>query len=191
MADAKDLSGSQGPKYIDGALIPDVEQHGENPVVIRLTDEERTTGTTKPETLQRCLTYFHRDGFVVLENAIEDQLVDQLYQRMVDDNKEYLEKSFLQYNQGKATGNVSQQPPLTPEWLYREFYANAHAMHVLENLLGPRPELRFLNANVACPGGTARQAVHSDVNHKYPTIPFGIVLNSKSSRHSDPVGTSN
>lgn len=51
-------------------------------------------------------------------------------------------------------------------------------MRVIENILGPRPELRFLNANVACPGATARQAVHSDVNHRYPSIPFGVVVNT-------------
>lgn len=166
------------PRFVDGALIPDVQQNGDNPIVIRLSDTERVTGTTKPETIQQCLYAFHQEGFFVLENAIEDSLVDRLYQRMVEDNKVYLSKSFLQYNQGKATMNVSQTPPLGPGWLLKEFYANVHMMKVVENLLGPQPELRFISANVAVPGATARQAVHSDVNHKFPSIPFGIVMNT-------------
>ncbi|EMD00061.1 hypothetical protein BAUCODRAFT_45970, partial [Baudoinia panamericana UAMH 10762] len=148
------------------------------PAVIRLSDEERISGKTRPDTIQEALTYFHRDGFLVLENVIDDELVDKLYQRMVDDNATFLSKKHMTWNQGAATKNVSQIPPLTPEWLHRDFYANPHMLRILENVLGPRPELRFLNANVACPGATGRQAVHTDVNHRFPSVPFGIVMNT-------------
>ncbi|KIW10125.1 hypothetical protein PV08_11085 [Exophiala spinifera] len=168
---------SRSSKYAHGALIPDVEKHGENPVIIRLSDDEFRSGVTKLDTIQECLGYFHRDGFVVMENAIDESLVDRLYQRMVHDNKEFLKKKHMHWNQGASTGNVSQIPPLTPEWLGRDFYVNPHMIRVVENLLGPKPELRFINSNVACPGGTGRQAVHSDVNHAYPETPFGIVIN--------------
>jgi hypothetical protein len=164
--------------YFEGALIPAIDQRGDNPVVIRLSDEERDSGTTRPETIQQCLYHYHRDGFVVLENAIDDTLVDDLYSKIVSDTEIYVGKKFQQWNQGKATKNVSVVPPLTPEWLRREFYANVHMMRVIENVLGPRPELRFINSNVAIPGATGRQAVHSDVNHRYPAIPFGIVVNT-------------
>ncbi|KAK5191311.1 hypothetical protein LTR99_001695 [Exophiala xenobiotica] len=168
---------SRKSRYMNGALIPDVEKYGDNPVVVRLSDEEFHSGQTKPGTIQECLRYFHRDGFVVLENAIDDKLVDQLYNRMVQDNSEFLKKKHMHWNQGASTGNVSQIPPLTPEWLHRDFYANPHMIRVVENLLGPNPELRFINSNVACPGGTGRQAVHSDVHHAFPQIPFGLVMN--------------
>jgi len=166
--------------YKDGARIPQVEQYGDNPVTIRLSDEELKTGQTRPDTIQQLLTYFHRDGFVVLENAIPLDLIDSLYTHMVAENDEYLSRPFTQFNQGAATKNVSQVPPLTPEFLRPELYANKHALAALQYLLGPHPELRFINSNVACPKAapTGRQAVHSDVHHPYPTIPFGIVLNT-------------
>jgi len=154
-----------------------VEKHGDNPVAIRLTDEELKSGETRPEVIQECLKYFHRDGFVVLENAIDEDLVDRLYNRMVQDNAVYLGKQHMRWNQGASIKNVSQIPPLTPEWLDRQFYANPHMIRVVENILGPKPELRFLNSNVSVPGGTARQAVHSDVYHSFPEIPFGLVMN--------------
>lgn len=169
---------TRDPKYLHGALIPDVTQKGDNPVVITLSDDELQTGQTRPETIQQLLTFFHRDGFVVLENAIPLDLVDKLYAQMVVDTGVYQSKSFLQYNQGQATKNISQVPPLDQEFFLREFYANRHMMRVLENILGPKPELRFINSNVALPGATGRQAVHSDVNHDFPTIPFGIVVNT-------------
>jgi len=164
--------------YFEGALLPAIDQRGDNPVVIRLSDEELKSGVTRPETIQQCLYQYHRDGFVVLENAIDDSLVDNLYSKIVSDTEIYVGKKFQQWNQGEATKNVSVVPPLTPEWLRREFYANVHMMCVIENVLGPKPELRFINSNVAIPGATGRQAVHSDVNHKYPPIPFGIVVNT-------------
>lgn len=164
--------------YFEGASLPEIDQRGDNPVAIRLTDYERNSGITRPETIQQCLYHYHRDGIVVLENAIEDGLVDSLYDKIVEDTGIYVGKKFQQWNQGEATKNVSVVPPLTPEWLRREFYANVHMMRVIENVLGPKPELRFINSNVAMPGATGRQAVHSDVNHKYPPIPFGIVVNT-------------
>ena len=172
------MSDKTSGTYFEGALLPAIDQRGDNPVVIRLTDEERESGITRPETIQQCLYHYHRDGFVVLENAIDDSLVDSLYSKIVQDTDIYVGKKFQQWNQGAATKNVSVVPPLTPEWLKRELYANVHMMRVIENVLGPKPELRFINSNVAMPGATGRQAVHSDVNHKYPAIPFGIVVNT-------------
>lgn len=172
------MNGSVSGSYFEGALLPEIDQRGDNPVIIRLTDQERDSGVTRPETVQQCLYHYHRDGFVVLENAIDDGLVDSLYEKIVEDTGIYVGKKFQQWNQGEATKNVSVVPPLTPEWLRREFYANVHMMRVIKNVLGPKPELRFINSNVAIPGATGRQAVHSDVNHKYPAIPFGIVVNT-------------
>jgi ectoine hydroxylase-related dioxygenase (phytanoyl-CoA dioxygenase family) len=163
--------------YAEGALIPQLDTYGDNPVCIRLTAEERLSGKTRLETIQEILKYYHRDGFVVLEDAIDGDLVDRLYTRMVEDNAVYVKKPQLHWNQGVDTGNTSQIPPLTPEWLHRDFYANPHMIRIVENILGPRPELRFINSNIAIPGGTGRQAVHSDVHHAYPDIPFGMVMN--------------
>lgn len=180
--DSDNLDSSKGQpssrKYHLGGLIPDIAQYGDNPVTIRLTDEELLSGITRPETIQQLLTYFHRDGFVVLENAIPLELVDNLYNQMLYDTETYISKPFLQFNQGRATKNISQVPPLDKKFFSKEFYANAHVMRVLENILGPQPELRFINSNIAIPGATGRQAVHSDVNHRFPSIPFGIVLNT-------------
>lgn len=96
------------------------------------------SGITRPETIQQCLYAYYRNGFVVLENAIDDQLVDKLYSKIVEDTGVYIGKKFQQWNQGEATKNVSVVPPLTPEWLMKEFYAKVHMMHVIKNILGPR-----------------------------------------------------
>ena len=66
-----------------------------SPVVIRLSDEERTSGQTRSDTIQQALTHYHRDGFFVLENAIADDLIDAVYNRMVEDNETYLAKPHM------------------------------------------------------------------------------------------------
>lgn len=93
-------------------------------VTIRLTDNERKSGNMRPETIQALFTYFHRDGFVVLENAIGQDLVDRLYNRIVEDNAVFLGKEHMRWNQGATTKNVSHIPPLTLEWLHHDIYAN-------------------------------------------------------------------
>ncbi|KAK3671908.1 hypothetical protein LTR78_008274 [Recurvomyces mirabilis] len=171
-------NGVHKPKYIEGALVPAVHRYGDNPVTIRLSDEELNSDKTNWDTIQEVLKYYHRDGLVVLENAIPEHMIDILYNKIVEDNDRYLNQPHMTWNQGAGPKNVSQVPPLKPEYLYREVYANSHMIRILENLLGPRPEFRFLNSNVACPGGSGRQAVHSDVHHDFPTQPFGVVMNT-------------
>jgi len=122
----------------------------------------------------------------VLENAIDDELVDSLYETMCKDVDRFISTPNRRWNV-KDSGNISMIPPLNEQWLRKDFYANPHLVRILENLLGPEPEIRFLNSNVAVPqknspnGGAAaiqRQAVHADASHNFPDMPFGIVVNT-------------
>ncbi|OAA54562.1 Phytanoyl-CoA dioxygenase [Niveomyces insectorum RCEF 264] len=141
--------------------------------------EDRLNGTTSLETVQSAVEAFHRDGFCAISNAIDTAIVDKLNARMLEDTPVYLERPTLHYNQGQKARNISQMPPVTPEYMFREIWANPHAMTILEYLLGPRPECRFVNSNTALPNTdpTARQAVHSDAYHDHPNYPWAVVLN--------------
>jgi hypothetical protein len=163
-------------EYHDGALVPKVNLR-ENPAVIRLTTEELVTGVTEAETIQVALKYFHQDGFVCLENAIPDEIVDKMYDRMCEDNNKYANSKHARYIQGEAVKNMSQKMPLLDEYVTEDMYANKHLMSVIENVLGPKPELRFVSSNVAVGGATMRQAIHADSSHAVPDMPFGIVVN--------------
>lgn len=55
------------------------------PVVIRLTDEERDSGVMSDHNLYDAVEAFFNDGFVVLENAVHDDLIDSLNERMLKD----------------------------------------------------------------------------------------------------------
>jgi hypothetical protein len=46
-----------------------------------------------------------------------------------------------------GTGNISQVPPLDKEVLFADIFANPVAGTILSNILGPKPELRYLHGN--------------------------------------------
>lgn len=174
-----ELKEDKTPKYEDGALVAQVDTRNmENgPVVIRLTDEELKSGQTKWDTIQEALRYYHRDGFLVLENAIPDEIIDKIYDQMCKDNEKFLTLPNRRWNMNESIKNISQRPPMTKEFMPQDNPANKHLMRILQYLLGPKPELRFINSNVAVGGGTTRQATHGDVYHSFPDYQFGIVVN--------------
>lgn len=49
------------------------------------------------------------------------------------------------------TGNFSQYPPVYDKYLYQDIWSNQTTARILENILGPKPELRYLGTNVVCP----------------------------------------
>lgn len=57
------------------------------PVVIRLSDEERDSGVMTDHHLYDAVEAFFNDGFVVFENAVRDDLIDSLNQRMLKDTE--------------------------------------------------------------------------------------------------------
>jgi ectoine hydroxylase-related dioxygenase (phytanoyl-CoA dioxygenase family) len=146
-------------------------------VPIPISDEERRTGTTSYSTIQSAVEAYHRDGFVCLSNAVSHESLDKMSVQMLKDTDTILQRPGTHFNQGKATRNISQPPPLSQEFLIREIWANPHAIAVLENILGPKPQLSFVNSNTALPGGSARQAVHSDAYSEHLDFAHGVVVN--------------
>lgn len=73
---------------------------------------------------------------------------------------------------------MSQGPPLQPELMYDDIWANGPAAAVIQCLLGPKPCVNYVNGNTALGGFKgARQAVHADLSFNHAQMPFGIVAN--------------
>jgi hypothetical protein len=81
---------------------------------IKLTDKERESGILSDVNLFDAVTGLHRDGVVVIENAIPVDVIDELNERMKIDTAKILngEVPNVHWNQGAAKGNVSQVPPM-------------------------------------------------------------------------------
>ena len=63
------------------------------PVVITLSDTERLTGALTDTHLFDAVDSIHRDGVVVVENAISHETIDFLNERMCEDTERILNSS--------------------------------------------------------------------------------------------------
>lgn len=140
-----------------------------------LSDDEKHSGITSPETIQQSLHQIHTTGFLVLENAVPVDLIDEIHTRMLSDYEALRNWPGRTFNQGTAMTNISQTPPLVDELFYEEIYANRHMISILENIIGPRPQLGMLTSNLSLPSDeTARQAVHSDAYADFLAFPYAM-----------------
>lgn len=144
-------------------------------VTVPVTKRERLHGVTAFETTQRALEAFHRDGAVILQDAVSHDSLDHIHDQMKKDLKVLLSSSENpHFNHDSSARNLSQHPPLSPDYLHEDVWANRHALAIIENLVGPRPQLAFVGANTALPNGSGRQAVHSDAYFQHLDFTFGV-----------------
>ena len=155
-----------------------IDAHADGPTVIRLQDHERDTGQLTPRHMFDAVTAWHRDGCVVLANAIETSIIDTLNERMTPDT-EILKSNpdKIHWNQGRAAGNVSQNPPFERKYMFPQIYANRPAAAVMTNIFGPRPQLRYIRTNTLVGDTAGRQVVHKDCQFEHEFAPFHMALN--------------
>jgi hypothetical protein len=60
------------------------------PQTIVLTDEERDSGVMSDKKLYDAIEAFFTDGLVVVENAIDVNIIDRLNERMLQDTERHL-----------------------------------------------------------------------------------------------------
>jgi ectoine hydroxylase-related dioxygenase (phytanoyl-CoA dioxygenase family) len=144
--------------------------------IIHLSAAELSTQQLSSHNLQAAVEALHRDGIVVLDNAVNPTHLDTLNARMVPEARALYSKSTTHHNFGAATGNIQQEPVLEEGYVFADILANPFAVAVVECMLGPRPALRFHSANTAF-RATARQPPHIDVGFDFPQVPFGFCVN--------------
>lgn len=144
--------------------------------LIELTREELQTKKIGSHNLQAAVEALHRDGLVVLKNAVSVDHLDMLNARMVPEARELYARPSTHRNFGEDTGNIQQEPVLEDGYVFQDVIANPWATDVIQCMLGPRPTLRFYSANTAFKA-TDRQPPHIDVDFDFPRIPFGYCVN--------------
>jgi ectoine hydroxylase-related dioxygenase (phytanoyl-CoA dioxygenase family) len=141
---------------------------------ILISRKERLLGDISISNLQISLKEFHRNGLVIVENAVNEGPLNHIHERMLQDVPKNLALPNVHFNHGKAHKNVSQNLPLEKEYLHKEVWANRFAVTIMEHIIGPRPQLSFAKSNIALPGGQGRQAVHSDYYCEHLDFPVFI-----------------
>lgn len=150
------------------------------PISVKVSTLEQASENLSWQNLELATRALHRDGLVVLENAIDHERLNKLNTKMAED------AATLQ-NAGDATpfnynkGNIQQDPPTTQEYFETSIVLNPLATQVTSTVLGPRPRLSFVSGNSALPPAPdlppQSQPVHSDADFDHPNCPFALVVN--------------
>lgn len=120
-----------GTNGINGTHIYNQEIHH-----VQLTDKDRTSGHATPEIIAEAVTYLHRDGIIVLDNAIDPAHLDALNDVLGPEAEEIARNPDHHFNFGKETRNMDQAPPLVPELMFKDVWANPTACSILRAILG-------------------------------------------------------
>ncbi|KAK3671235.1 hypothetical protein LTR78_008870 [Recurvomyces mirabilis] len=167
-----------------GSIGETVQLQFQDPVVVKLSDEERKSGRMNEENVAAAVIAFHRDGFVLLENVVDPAHCDTLdaemcleAERMAKDPKTIWNDN-LHAPKEKRSGNMQHAPPLRPEVMYEDIWANKLTATILSSILGPNPSCNFADGNTALSGGYGgRQTVHADMAYNFPGMPCTITAN--------------
>lgn len=163
-------------------LTKSVTKLASTPIAVLVSATEAASGRLGWKNLERATRALHRDGLVVLQNAIPDHgPLDHLNQKMIADAKELQargEDSPYNYNKG----NIQQDPPLLSKYFSPSIFFNPLATQVTSSVMGPRPRLTFVSGNTAMPPETdadrgLAQPTHSDADFVHPNCPFALVVN--------------
>ena len=67
-------------------------------------------------------------------------------------------------------------PPLIPELMFKDVWANPIACSILKAILGSELVCHYANGNTTLKA-TGRQPVHSDIDKPHPMFPFAYIIN--------------
>jgi ectoine hydroxylase-related dioxygenase (phytanoyl-CoA dioxygenase family) len=147
---------------------------------LKIGPEELLSGIMDPKHLAAATQAVREDGFVVLEDVVSLAHIAALRVRMIQDLETILARPDAPFNWNK--GNVQQDPPPFPPYIFRDVLVNDMVVAVSRALLGPGVKLASYTGNTATPHGEQRQPVHPDVGQLWPDLPvatpaFSLVVN--------------
>lgn len=160
-----------------GSLSPQL--HDQTLHTVHIPESVRRSGVATREIIAEGAAFLHRDGIIVLENAIDTAHLDHLNSILSPEALEIARDPHHHFNFGKHTSNMDQAPPPTPDLMYKDVWCNPFAAAILAATLGPKPVVHYANGNTALKASPdGRQPVHSDCEFEHPAFfPFAHVIN--------------
>jgi hypothetical protein len=131
-------------------------------VALDITPEEVERRTLTNGHLDEAVRALRADGFVVLKNVVDLAHLDVLRDRMFEDIAALRARNDAPFNWN--VGNLQQDPPPFPPFLFRDVLLNDLVVAVTKAVLGPGVKNHFYSGNTALPGDQ-RQPVHADTGH--------------------------
>ena len=136
-------------------------------IALEITSEEIESRTMSPEHLTAAVQALCTDGFIVLQNVINPAHLKILRDKMLADVQQLMKRPDAPYNWN--VGNIQQDPPPFPPYLFRDVLLNEMVIAVTKAVLGPGVKNSFYSGNTALPS-RERQPVHADCGHLWPDL---------------------
>jgi ectoine hydroxylase-related dioxygenase (phytanoyl-CoA dioxygenase family) len=148
-------------------------------LTITPTPEEKAAGRLSEGHLAAAVAALEVDGLVLLENIVDLDHIAALRERVLADSELLLARKDRPFNWN--TGNLQQDPPPFPPYLYRDVMVNDLVIDVTFAVLGSGMKNILYSGNTALPSKD-RQPVHADLGHLWPNLkhihpPYAIVAN--------------
>ena len=148
-------------------------------VAIKPTSAEFAAQKLSEDHLAQALNALEVDGFVVLEDVVDLDHIAVIRDRMLEDVQLLVNRPDAPFNWVK--GNVQQDPPPFPPFLFTDVLSNEFAIQVTHAILGNGMYNAFYSGNTAMPS-ESRQPVHADSgqlwpNLKHATPAYSLVVN--------------
>jgi hypothetical protein len=146
---------------------------------VPIPESVRLSGKPTFDIIAEGASFLHKDGIIILDNAIDTAHIDTLNDKLSPEALEIANNPAHHFNFGKETRNMDQAPPPTKELMFKDVWNNPFAAAILAATLGPRPVIHYANGNTALKAGPdGRQPVHSDCEFAHPAyFPFAYVIN--------------
>lgn len=135
---------------------------------IALSTEERSAEALSPAHLDQAVAAIRNDGFVVLDDIIAHDHLDQLRERM-DQDSQRLIAAERWGGAGGLPGHLQQGAPPFAPFVHRDIVANPYVIQVSHALLGDGLFNNFYSGNTNCPG-SGTQPLHRDSDHLWPGL---------------------
>ena len=146
---------------------------------MKISSEEIESGVMDAGNLETAVSAMRLDGIVVLENVVDLEHVEILRAKMVEDVALLMKRKDAPFNWN--SGNVQQEPPPFPPYLFKDVLLNDMAIAVTKSVLGNGVKNGFYSGNTAVLS-TERQPVHADTGQLWANLEvaspaFNIVVN--------------
>lgn len=164
------------PKAPQNGTLDSDDLYNQEVHTVPISESIRLSGAATPELIAEAVTYLHRDGIIILDNAIDTAHLDALERLLGPEANEIARDPKHHWNWGTSTGNMDQAPPLIPDLMFQDVWANPIACSILKSILGPDIVCHYANGNTALKAN-GRQPVHSDIDKPHPLFPFAYALN--------------
>jgi len=129
--------------------------------------EEISAGALRPDRQKAAVEALRNDGIVVLAGVVSLDSIEQIKGRSLEDTERLLNRPDAPFNWVK--GNIQQDPPPFPPYLFRDVLVNDIVIAVTKEILGAGLRSGFYSGNTAIPSET-RQPVHADEGQLWPNL---------------------